>query len=103
MNAKEEFLSKVSMEQVICAYICSMDDYGDEPPRQNAILKKGFTEEDWNAFLKQIDFNYNNGFGGQELDGCIWLTNNQWYDRGEYDGSEWWQFHSYPEIPVSLL
>jgi len=24
-------------------------------------------------------------------------------DRGEYDGSEWWEWHKYPQIPDELL
>jgi hypothetical protein len=69
----------------------------------HAILKKGFSKEEYEEFLKQIDIEYDSGYGIQYLDGCIWLTDGTWIDRGEYDGSEWWQHHSCPEIPESLL
>jgi hypothetical protein len=26
-----------------------------------------------------------------------------WAERGEYDGSEWWEIREYPEIPNDLL
>ena len=104
MNAKQEFLSKVNGHTVICAILqeanfCSFDEA--EKPWCH-ILKKGYSEEDYNKFLQEIDFEYNNGYGGQEIDGVIWLSDGAWYDRGEYDGSEWWEFHKYPEIPENL-
>lgn len=32
----------------------------------------------------------------------VWLTEGRWLTRGDYDGSEWWDFHSYPPIPTDL-
>lgn len=60
------------------------------------ILPSKRTEEDELAFYKGLAFiNYYEG-GGQELYGIIAFNDGTWLDRGEYDGSEWWQKHSFP-------
>jgi hypothetical protein len=45
-------------------------------------------------FKKLADIEYNARFGGQEIatDLVIELTNGRVMSRGEYDGSEWWDF-----------
>ena len=45
-------------------------------------------------FLKEID--YKPGFGRQELYGEILTNRNSWIERGEYDGSEWWEYKTIP-------
>lgn len=45
---------------------------------------------------------YNNGYGSQLLYGTIWMKDGTWFDRGEYDGSEWWEYRRRPEIPENL-
>ncbi len=45
---------------------------------------------------------YYDGFGGQELFGTVWMDNGEWITRGEYDGSEWWDYHRVPEIPNEI-
>lgn len=105
MNAKQEFIKLAPMEEIICAYVCSMEYSCDEDhePRHYAQLKKGFTKEEYDAFLEKLDFEYDAGYGLQKLDGCVWCVDGAWFDRGEYDGSEWWNYHRYPQIPETLL
>lgn len=74
----------------------------DELKSNDILLKVGYTTEEYNAFLNELDFDYDAGYGGQELYGTIWLTDGTWFTRGEYDGSEWWDFNSLPEIPEDL-
>ena len=97
MNAKSEFINHIGSRKVLCAKI--QGDYGD-PSVFN--LTTGWTDEDWNQFLTDIDFEYDKGYGGQELFGTIWYVDGTWSDRGEYDGSEWWDYHYCPQIPVEL-
>ena len=52
--------------------------------------------------MLSLDFTYDDGFGGQQLDGQIWFKDGTWADRGEYDGSEWWQYHKCPQVPTFL-
>ncbi|MGD8306170.1 MAG: hypothetical protein PVF17_05920 [Ignavibacteria bacterium] len=46
--------------------------------------------------LDKLNFDYDNGYGGQEIFGWITFKDNTWLERGEYDGSEWWNFKRKP-------
>lgn len=46
-----------------------------------------------------LNFNYDSGFGGQEVNGFIVYKDGTWSERGEYDGSEWWEYKSKPTLP----
>ena len=52
--------------------------------------------------MEILDFEYDNGYGGQVLHGTIWMDDDTWVDRGEYDGSEWWKWNFLPDIPKYL-
>ena len=60
----------------------------------------------WEKYVIQIDninidfmdFNYDDGYGSQELDGVVLFKDNTWLERGEYDGSEWWEYKTPPTI-----
>jgi hypothetical protein len=65
-------------------------------------LKVGYTTEDYEHFLDSINFEYNNGFGGQMVEGYIWYVGGTWSSRGEYDGSEWWEYNSCPKMPKEV-
>ncbi len=54
----------------------------------------------WEEF-KEIskDINYDGGYGGQVIAKDIVIVGkNWWLSRGEYDGSEWWEYNEKPEI-----
>jgi hypothetical protein len=46
-----------------------------------------------------MDFDYDSGFGTQELFGTIWFADGSWADRQEYDGSESWDHQTLPALP----
>lgn len=100
MNAKEELIKHTEGKKILCAMIGFIDNWEIKP---NILLKLNYTLEDFNCFLSKIDREYNDGWGTQELDGTIWYTDGTWSIRGEYDGSEWWEYVSKPEIPDELL
>lgn len=107
INAKEEFLKVTSDKSKIKCVDIIYGDYWFDPeleedPNVKIKLKIGYSEEDYTNFLKKLDFEYNNGYGGQKLFGVIWLEDNTWFERGEYDGSEWWNYKSLPKIPKEL-
>lgn len=109
-NAKEEFLSSIGTRPVKCAtieyYGCSLWEMEDEkaPESQTILLKYHHNETDWEEFLKKLDFEYDAGYGCQELFGTIWFaSSNEWMTRWEYDGSEGWQINCMPEIPQELF
>jgi hypothetical protein len=97
-NAKDEFVEFTCGYELLCAVITFGPDY-DEENQTHHVLRCGFSESEREAFLNSLDFLYNNGLGGQNLFGNIWYKDGTWCDRGEYDGSEWWQHQKSPEIP----
>jgi hypothetical protein len=104
MNAKEEFIYHTAGKTVKCATVTFGYSWGyedDESVTHN--LPVGYTQEEYDVFLHFLDREYHNGYGGQELFGTIWFENDRWSDRGEYDGSEWWDYHTCPSIPESLI
>ena len=105
-NAKNELrrvlkANNVSIKEIIAADIV----YGlffTEQADKAIKLSVGATKEDRKVFWEMLDFDYHDGYGAQNLFGTVWLTEGRWLTRGEYDGSEWWDFHSYPPIPPHL-
>ena len=100
MNARVEFEKHIGMRQVKCATIDKAGEVFDF--EEVAKLKDGYTPAEYEAFLKLLEFDYDDGYGGQQLDGIIWYNDGTWSSRGEYDGSEWWMYHEIPRIPASL-
>ena len=98
-NAKQEFLNHTSGKEILCAQI-QHDDY--DGPLKAFNLTTGWTKEDLDSFLSDIDFDYDSGYGGQNLFGTIWYVDGTWSERGEYDGSEWWEYRVCPGIPSEL-
>ncbi len=100
MNARQEFLEHTRNKQVLCAEIGKGIYWAN--PEYLWKLTVNHTQEDLHKFLNFLDFDYDCGFGGQNLFGTIWYTDSTWSSRGEYDGSEWWNYNECPEIPESL-
>jgi hypothetical protein len=95
-NAKKEFIEHTSGKVILCAFIEHEPNYDKRIPYS---LPCGFSESHLQYFLQSLDFDYDSGFGGQELYGHIWYSDGTWSSRGEYDGSEWWDYNSCPPIP----
>ena len=102
-NAKEEMLALLKGKEIKCAEITNGDEWSDQEQNVAILLKVGYTDADLKEFLGYLDFNYDSGYGGQRLFGTVWFKNNIWAERGEYDGSEWWEIRSIPGIPKELL
>lgn len=102
MNAREELLRILDNAQVKCASISYGNDYPEDESIK-IILKINYTKKDYIDFMSKLDFSYDNGFGGQNLFGTVWLEDGSWLERGEYDGSEWWEHKILPPIPKECL
>ena len=100
-NAKEEFQEHVKGMLVKCALV-HQNYYWSDDKKPEITLPLNYTEAQYDAFLNQLDFSYDDSYGSQELFGMIWYTDGSWSHRGEYDGSEWWEHNSLPEIPEYL-
>ena len=56
----------------------------------------------WEEFKKLADFEYDSGYGGAEVvvDLRIVFKDMTYMHRGEYDGSEWWEYQERVKIPT---
>jgi hypothetical protein len=100
VNAKEEFLKITKDYKVIAANISFGDSWTVEEDRFK--LKPLYTKKDYENFLHFLDREYDSGYGGQKLFGVIYCEDGVWIDRGEYDGSEWYNVHKYPSLRESF-
>jgi hypothetical protein len=58
----------------------------------------------WEVFEALADFEYDPGFGCQEVyNGLLVVGDNWWLERGEYDGGEWWDFKTMRKKPESMM
>jgi hypothetical protein len=103
-NAKQELQEILKDKAKIkCAIIYNGDYWGGEDERPEFRLPLNYTDADLVNYYNSLDFEYDSGFGGQELFGTVWLEDGTWLSRGEYDGSEWWEHNVLPAIPTDLL
>ena len=86
-NAKTELLAHIKERKVKYVYVRKIED-------EEEI--EGTLEE----VLPLLDFDYEAGYGSQELDGTIWYTDGTWSEREEYDGLEWWHYKKCPPCPL---
>lgn len=50
-------------------------------------------------FLEHANFEYNDGYGLEEINTNLILVGKDfWLERGTYDGSEWWEYKSMPNV-----
>ncbi len=98
-NAKKELIEVLEKINgtIKCATI-----YEYEHDSETKQLPQLHTKEQEIKFFESLDFNYNSGYCGQNLFGTVWLTDGTWLERGEYDGSEWWDHKQCPTIPDNL-
>jgi hypothetical protein len=66
---------------------------------RQSILMVGFTRDELNEFWDELDLEYYDGFGPQELYGTLWFTDGTWANRHECNGSEWWVVRERPVAP----
>lgn len=111
MNAKQEFLEITKDTEVLCVtinvegvnYSTPFLHKGKRVKSKELSLPVGYTQEEYNNFLNELDFEYDESWGHQFIYGTIWLKDGMWIERGEYDGSEWWKLVEHPEIPNECL
>ena len=106
MNAREELQEILKKQKekgldLVCAEIQHEVGWGEDHATK-IELKLAHTPEEAEAFFDALNFNYNDGYGTQELYGTVWLTYGVWLSRWEYDGSEGWQVNRCPGIPNYL-
>lgn len=100
MNARGEFNIHVGNRDILCATIQIGNDFADN--RSVFNLTTGWDSNDFDIFINSLNFDYDSGYGSQNLFGIIWYKDGTWSDRYEYDGSECWDYHTCPVIPSEL-
>ena len=82
--------------------IADLKEYGYTP--QNVIAVGDWNEgystwDDFESRAKKI--NYDNSYGAVEINTnlTIWLDDRNFFERQEYDGSEWWRLTGTPLLP----
>lgn len=60
--------------------------------------QEGTVVSSWQSFEAVADFEYDSGYGGNEVQLDLVIVGEDWWlERGEYDGREWWEFKRLPE------
>ena len=108
MNAKQEIIDHFSnaISKPLCAKVehrARRGPFYEDRDGSASILTTGWDEADFAAFLQSLDFEYDDGYGTQELFGTIWYEDGSWSEREEYDGSECWAYKTSPAIPAKLI
>ena len=93
-NAKNELFEHIEGREVELVRIVFGCRHGSQPQKK--------IEGDLETVLPQLDFDYDCGFGGQNLFGFVWYKDGTWSERGEYDGSEWWKHKKRPPLDVHI-
>ena len=101
-NAKDELLEIVGGFGIKCGLL-KFEDIFREEENTGFSLRVGHSKSELQAFLESLNFEYDAGFGSQMLSGIVWLNDGTWLERGEYDGSEWWEHKKLPNIPADLI
>jgi hypothetical protein len=90
MNAQQELINHIRGREVKYVKVI----------REISYDKKVTIEGTLDEVLPRLNFGYDNGYGSQKLEGTIWYADGTWSERGEYDGSEWWEHRECPPLPV---
>jgi hypothetical protein len=94
MNAKQELIEHIGNREVELVRILFGQCYWSG----NMLSIEGGLED----VLPKLDFEYDDGYGGQELFGYIWYKDGTWSEREEYNGSECWKHKSRPPIDIKI-
>lgn len=58
----------------------------------------------WDDFERFANIDYDDGYGGAEISTDLVIVGDDWWlERGEYDGSEWWEFKTLPMPPKETM
>ena len=91
MNAKKELIDHIGDREVKYVRVILEHSYDNKETIEGTL----------DEVLPRLDFEYDSGWGSQELEGTIWYSDETWSDRGEYDGSEWWEHRKCPPLNIN--
>jgi hypothetical protein len=94
-NAKKELLDCVNNKIIYWAVIKYRPTFESNDDKY-ITLNCGYSKLDYETFLKELDFEYDDGYGTQHLFGYVAFNDNTWLSRYEYDGQESWTYNIKP-------
>lgn len=54
-------------------------------------------------FIKLANVTYDHGYGSEEVATDLLVVGTDWWlERHEYDGAEWWEYKSLPQMPQEV-
>lgn len=102
VNIKDELLEHINRIENVKAIQLKLEQRTERLRSVQLFhLPEGYNDEQLQSFLNDIDREYDNGYGWQELFGFIWWKDGTWSSRHEYDGSESWVHNEVPNYPLS--
>ena len=103
INAQEELLEKLKgCDGISCAFLVRTTHEGE---RTTIVLKLNHSFDDYDRFLKLLNFEYDNSFGGGYLKGTIWFEDDTCMERiiTDDDRGEFWWHNMLPYIPFECV
>ena len=97
INAAKELDFELSQ---LSATLLAADIHTYDATPLTAVLPLNYTAQQLAGFWHDLSLiNYDDGYGVQELFGVVWLSDNEWLARDEYDGAQRWNHYKYPQYP----
>ena len=87
-----------TVEDIKAIQLATSKEYGYETTDHTSHKELKATTEIEAKLQEWSDITYHNGYGSQELFGAVLFKDNTWLSRGEYDGSEWWEYNKPPTV-----
>lgn len=91
------------MPNLLAETLAVLKEHGKEPQNVlwvGATAKSRHLIGNWADFERFADFDYDAGYGGAEVEPSLVIVGAGWWlERGEYYGSEWWEFKTSPTPP----
>lgn len=73
----------------------------DLTPKDVLCVLNGSQKGSWADFAVLADFGYDDGYGSQKISPILMIVGKDWwFERAEYDGSEWWVYKTYPNTEL---
>jgi len=100
-NAKEEFLHRINISDILCADIgvFNWEIYPRTEWYDKFYLKIGYKATNVESLLKGLDEDYEPAkYGFQSIGGTVWMKDGSWFKRMKDDNDEWWQHFKVPDF-----
>jgi hypothetical protein len=99
INAKDELLRHIEGRKVLVVHVTSNDEDDEYFDRR---VHFGNVRGTLAGVLSWLDFEYDEGYGSQNIRGYIWYADGTWSERTGYDGAECWSHKSRRPLPTGF-